>query len=65
MTAQEIENRGVEPDGGEGKQILLRERRYLDEEQHRAHPEQDGFEQADVFLDNHFVDHHLGEDREE
>ena len=65
LPAQEIEDRGVQPDGGEGEQILLGERRGLNEEKGRAHPEQDGFEKADVLLDDHLVDHHLGEDREE
>ena len=47
------------------EQIFLRERRRLDENQRRAHPEKNGLQQADVLLDDHPVHHHLGEDREE
>ena len=37
----------------------------LHEKERRAHPEQDRFEQADIFFDDDLVDHHFGEDREE
>ena len=65
LSAEKIENRGVESDGGEREQIFLRQRRCLHENKRDAHPEQNCLQQADVFFDDDFVDDHVGENREE
>src|SRR6266699_2962002 len=65
LPAEKIENTGIEPHRGKGKQIFLCDRCQLHKNNRGQHAEDDDLEKTDIILDDYLVHHHLGENREE